>query len=89
MHPHLSTAHSDRAWNDDGTLSWGVILDLLFVIFKGTVETLWDKGGGEGDTSDLSAEVKALYLNEEGVGDDLVVEISCEVDLDLSSSLDI
>jgi hypothetical protein len=47
MHPHLSTAHSDRAWNDDGTLGWGIILDLLFVIFKGTVETLGDKGGGE------------------------------------------
>jgi hypothetical protein len=89
MNPHVSVTHGQGAWDHNRALCWGVLLNIFLIVLQGTIVALRGESSRERNTSDLSAEVCALLLEEEWVSDDFVLEISSEVDLDLSCSLDI
>lgn len=74
--PHVSAAEGQSRRHLKGTLSWVVIFDFFGVLFGGAVHAFGREGRAEGDARDLGTQEVLLTLEEEGVRDDLALELT-------------
>ena len=87
--PVTGIAHLLDGWHGDGTLLGNVLFDLGGRLLLHSEHALGHEGRAQGNAGDLGAQQELFVLVEEGVSDDSALEVTREVELDLSCDRDV
>lgn len=85
MNPILKLAHQAGCWNGGHwviAIFGNILFDFCWVIFLQAVHTSWHKLGSLGNSSDLGSQVMSLFLEVEGIGDYVSIQVASEVNFE-------